>query len=227
MKITVLGSGAGGLVTGACLAELGHDIWCVDFHAAAPGNPVAQPWEPGLNDLLLRAVNKDKIRFTTDQAGAIAEADIIFIAAEYPVNTDGDFDLSVLWKAVDMIRDYGKQTPLTVILGDIPVGTTRSVQDFLGKSADVAHQAEFFRPGKGVEEFFQPEQLLIGTDSARARQILATLYQSLSVPVTWVAPGESEWAQYATKTLRSMKHSYTQQLSHIRQKSTAPRYASL
>ncbi|PTM57484.1 UDP-glucose/GDP-mannose dehydrogenase family protein [Desmospora activa] len=225
MRIAVLGSGASGLVTGACLAELGHEIWCVDFHAAAPDNFVLQPWEPGLNDLLLRAVNNGRIHFTTDQAGAIADADIIFIAVEN-VNGDGNSDLSVLWNAADLIQHHGKQRPLTVILGDIPLGTTRSVQDSLGEAADVAHQAEFFRPGNGVEDFFQAEQLLIGTDSPRAHQILAILYQSLSIPVIGVAPVESEWTQYAAKTLRSMKHSYTQRLSRIH-KNTAPSYASL
>ncbi|MDR6225888.1 hypothetical protein [Desmospora profundinema] len=216
MKIAVLGSGSIGLLTGTCLAGLGHHTWCMELKPASTSGFSAS-WEAGLNELLLQAVNEGHIHFTTDHIGAIAEAELTFIAVESPVDRDGNLDLSALWKAVDILGSHPKPSPLTVILGEVPLGTIHIVQELLGCNTEVAHQVEFLSPGTGIQHFFHPRRLVIGTHSFESRRMLTQLYRDIPVSIEWMGPADSEWIQYASKAFQAMRLSYKQRFSRLHQ----------
>jgi UDPglucose 6-dehydrogenase len=210
MKITVLGSGSVGLSIGTCLATLGHDTWCVELSDTTADSVGPIPWEPGLNELLMAAINDSRIHFTTDLAGAIQQAEVTFIA------TENRNDLSAFWKAVDRLAHQYQPSQVIVILGEVPLGTTEAVQAHLGTNSEVVHQASFAKPGTLISDFLQPQRLVIGASPSFCRHMLSSLYQPLPVSIEWTEPAESEWIQYADNAFRAIQRFNNQPQRHTR-----------
>ena len=188
MKITVIGTGYVGLVTGACLAEVGNDVLCMDVDAGkietlkAGGIPI---YEPGLEEMVRRNVASGRLVFTTDAETAAQFGEIQFIAVGTPPDEDGSADLQYVVAAARNIGRHMNAFKLVVNKSTVPVGTAdrvrSAIQDELqarGLDLDfcVASNPEFLKEGAAVDDFMKPDRIVIGTDSDRATQLLRTLY---------------------------------------------------
>ncbi|MEZ0309387.1 MAG: UDP-glucose/GDP-mannose dehydrogenase family protein [Ramlibacter sp.] len=188
MKLTVVGTGYVGLVTGACLAEVGNDVLCLDLDARkiatleAGGIPI---YEPGLQDMVQRNVAAGRLSFTTDVARAVAFGEVQFIAVGTPPDEDGSADLRHVLAAARSIGEHMDGFRLVVDKSTVPVGTADKVREAIGsalKARGVQHEyavasnPEFLKEGAAVEDFMKPDRIVIGTDSDRAMNILRELY---------------------------------------------------
>ncbi len=188
MKITVIGTGYVGLVTGTCLAEVGNQVLCLDVDPRKieilknGGIPI---YEPGLEDMVKRNVAAGRLRFTTDVAESVAFGNIQFIAVGTPPDEDGSADLQYVVAAARNIGRHMTEYKLVVDKSTVPVGTADKVRaavaDELAKRGlalpfDVASNPEFLKEGAAVEDFMKPDRVVIGTDSEGATQLLRQLY---------------------------------------------------
>ncbi len=188
MKVTVIGTGYVGLVTGTCLAEVGNEVMCLDVDSKkidilrAGGIPF---YEPGLEDMVKRNAAAGRLFFTTDVAESVAFGDIQFIAVGTPPDEDGSADLQYVLAAARNVAKHMKNFKLVVDKSTVPVGTADKVRaamlDELSKRGMtiefcVASNPEFLKEGAAVDDFMKPDRIVIGTDSERATQLLRQLY---------------------------------------------------
>jgi UDPglucose 6-dehydrogenase len=186
MKIAVVGTGYVGLVTGTCFAETGNEVICVDIDQKKVdklSNGQITIYEPGLEKLFIRNLKEERLRFTTNLADGIRDAEIVFLALPTPPGEDGSADLKYV---LGVANDIGKLlTDYKVIVdkSTVPVGTAEKVRDAIAKNCegefDVVSNPEFLREGVAVEDFMKPDRVVIGTESERARKIMADLYAPL------------------------------------------------
>ena len=189
MRITVIGTGYVGLVTGACLAEVGNDLLCLDVNERkiailqSGGIPI---FEPGLEDMVKRNVEAGRLRFTTDVDAAVEFGEIQIVAVGTPPDEDGAADLQYVVAAARSIGRAMRGFKLVVNKSTVPVGTADRVKAAIGdelrsRGVDieycVASNPEFLKEGAAVEDFMKPDRIVIGTDSERATQLLRTLYR--------------------------------------------------
>src|SRR5215217_7836638 len=185
MKIAVVGTGYVGLVLGACLAENGNNVICVDKDEAKVGTlkdggiPI---YEPGLEEMVRRNVHEERLTFTTDLAASVRASDIVFIAVGTPQGEDGAADLQhVLGVARDVGRSMNKYT-VVVDKSTVPVGTAVRVRGAVARETDcpfsVVSNPEFMKQGAAVEDFMKPDRVVIGLENGdtRAAQVMKELY---------------------------------------------------
>ncbi|MET1028310.1 MAG: nucleotide sugar dehydrogenase, partial [Dongiaceae bacterium] len=217
MKITVIGTGYVGLVTGACFSEFGFDITCVDtdprkIEALQAGRiPI---YEPGLEALVQRSALEGRLSFTTDAGSAIEGADVVFITVGTPSRRgDGHADVSFVIKAAETIADHLNGYKVVVTKSTVPVGTTRRIAEVIrqrrpGAEFDVASNPEFLREGSAVEDFMRPDRVIIGAESERARNLLRQLYRPLHLietPILFADLETAEVIKYASNAFLAMK----------------------
>ena len=185
MKIAIFGTGYVGLVTGACMAEIGHTVMCVDTNAdkiallKSGGIPI---FEPGLKEIVENGIKTDHLRFTTDAKEAIDFARVIFIAVGTPPDEDGSADISAVIKVSETIAAHMTSPKLVINKSTVPVGTGREVARIIRESRptaefDVASNPEFLREGAAIEDFMKPDRVVIGVESARAREVMAAVHE--------------------------------------------------
>lgn len=224
MKISVVGTGYVGLVTGACFAELGHHVVCVDNDpdkvTKLRGGTV--PFhEPGLPELVQRHLATQQLSFTTDLRDGTIGADAVFICVPTPQGEDGKADTS----AVESVaRDLAHHIdPHTVIVNKstVPVGHAHVVERIVRASAPaglsfaVASNPEFLREGSAVYDFLHPDRVVVGTSSERAVAVLTDLYRPLSAPVLVVSPETAELIKYASNAFLATKVSFINAMARI------------
>ncbi len=228
MKITVVGTGYVGLVTGTCFAETGNDVTCVDIDSAKVNkliNGEVTIYEPGLEKLFLRNLKEDRLHFTTDLADGIKDAVIIFLALPTPPGEDGSADLKYILGVAD---DLGKiMTEYKVIIdkSTVPVGTAQKVKEAIAKNYkgefDVVSNPEFLREGVAVEDFMKPDRVVIGTNSERARKLMSDLYGPFvrqGNPVLFMDERSAELTKYAANSFLAMKISYMNEIARLCEK---------
>ena len=182
----MIGTGYVGLVTGACLAELGHDVVCVDkdrrkIEALDRGSiPI---YEPGLDELVARNVSAGRLRFSLDLAGNVKGRDAVFIAVGTPSNPEtGQADLSYVLAAAAEVADAIDQFTVIVTKSTVPTGTNRLVAELTSQrvrapgDAAVASNPEFLREGAAIADFMKPDRIVIGVEDERARRVMARIY---------------------------------------------------
>ena len=192
MRVSVIGSGYVGLVTGACLADVGHDVTCVDVSEKkvemlrAGRIPIH---EPGLEDVIESNVDAGRIRFTTRFDEAIARAEIHMIAVGTPPDEDGSADLNHVLAAARSIGEHLTGDAVVVVKSTVPVGTCDRVEAVLREAlaarkatfrVAVASNPEFLKEGAAIDDFMSPDRIVIGTDDADARALLKELYDRSS-----------------------------------------------
>lgn len=227
MRISVLGTGYVGLVTGACLSDTGNDVSCIDIDAAKIAGlekgqlPI---FEPGLEEIVLRNVRAKRLIFLTDGPPALSRSQIIFIAVGTPQAADGSSNLQYVFAAVDTIcRCVTKETVL-VLKSTVPVGTAAKVKDIVKKSGApllVVSNPEFLKEGTAVNDFFKPERVIIGTESERARQMMADLYAPFvrsGNPVLFMSNESAEMSKYAANSFLAAKISFINELATLAEK---------
>jgi len=224
MNIAIVGSGYVGLVTGACLAQLGNKVICVDNDAkkiAGIKKGVLPIYEPGLEELIRNNVKRRRLFFTASIKDVVSKSDIIFIAVGTPPLEDGEADLSAVEKVSEEIAMHMKEYLLIVEKSTVPVKTCEWVRHTVssrikGKGAfDVASNPEFLREGSAINDFMHPDRIVIGVDSKKAKDLLLKLYQPLNAPMVVTDVKSAELIKHASNAFLSTKVSFINAISRI------------
>jgi UDPglucose 6-dehydrogenase len=184
MRIAVIGTGYVGLVAGACLSDTGFEVYCVDIdEAKIEGLKRARIpiYEPGLEQLVKRNVEKERLHFTTDLKQAVEESEVIFIAVGTPPDEDGSADLRHVIDVAASIGKYMNDEKVVITKSTVPVGTAAKVRHAIGKHTDrrfhVCSNPEFLKEGAAVEDFMKPDRVVLGVDDDEAAAVLRTLFE--------------------------------------------------
>lgn len=226
MKITIVGTGYVGLVTGTCFAETGNTVICVDVDEAKVANMkkgIIPIYEPGLEALFERNSQQGRLTFTTDLASSVKDAEIIFLALPTPPGEDGSADLSyILGVARDlsgMIKDY----KVIVDKSTVPVGTSEKVTAALVEKLDpslfdVVSNPEFLREGAAVEDFLRPDRVVIGTQSERAKSKMKRLYEPFvrqGNPIIFMDERSAEMTKYAANAYLATRITFMNEIANL------------
>jgi len=228
MKIAVVGTGYVGLVLGACLAENGNTVACVDNDAKKIENLKAGKipiYEPGLEEMVRRsAAHEGRLTFTTDLPTAVRASEIVFIAVGTPQGEDGSADLQhVLTVARDIGRSINKYT-VVVDKSTVPVGTAKKVRDAIGKETtqafSVVSNPEFLKQGAAVEDFMKPDRVVIGTESGdvRAAELMKELYAPFTrtgAPIMTMDTASAELCKYAANSILATRISFMNEVANV------------
>jgi len=230
MKIVIVGTGYVGLVTGTCFAEVGLDVTCVDIDKKKIENlkkGISPIYEPGLDEMIERNVNKDRLHFDTDITNCLAEADVVFSAVGTPPDEDGSADLKYV---IDVARTVGKNMNnylLIVTKSTVPVGTAqkvrKAIQEELDKRGvnlkfDVASNPEFLKEGNAIDDFMKPDRIVVGIESAQAEEIMKRLYKPFTLnghPIIFMDVPSAEMTKYAANSLLATKISFMNDIANL------------
>lgn len=229
MKIGVIGSGHVGLVTGACFADLGHEVLCVDqdVRKIALLKKGKMPFfEPGLSELVRKNQAKKRLVFSTRIRDAVREAEVLFIAVGTPTKESGEADLSSVEAVVTEIAKCLHRYCLIVEKSTVPVETGNWVKrtisiNMKGKNKtdfDVASNPEFLREGAAIEDFMRPDRIVLGVESKRAEKILRTLYEPLNAPIVVTDINSAEIIKHASNSFLASKISFINMVSRLCEK---------
>ncbi len=225
MKIAVIGTGYVGLVTGTCFAETGNEVTCVDIDAHKVEqlqNGIIPIFEPGLELIFHRSVEKHRLHFTTDIEAAIEHAQIIFLALPTPPGEDGSADLKYILGVAENLGKIMKEYKVIVDKSTVPVGTSDKVREMILKNAtvefDVVSNPEFLREGVAVDDFLKPDRVVIGTSSEKARKILNQLYEPFvrqGNPIIFMDERSAEMTKYAANSFLATKISFMNEIANL------------
>jgi UDPglucose 6-dehydrogenase len=227
MRLVAFGVGYVGLVTGTGLAELGHEVLCVDIdpkRIRQLEDGVVPIYEPGLADLVRRNGRAGRLRFSTEVSAPFDEADAYFIAVGTPPGVDGAADVSAVLAVGDRVARLAKKDALVVVKSTVPVGTCDAVQARLdarksaGIALEVVSNPEFLKEGTAVQDFFRPDRVVLGARSESAGDILRTLYAPLQLSgerIVLTDPRSSELTKYASNTMLAMRVSFMNELARL------------
>jgi UDPglucose 6-dehydrogenase len=221
----MIGSGYVGLVSGACFAEFGAHVTCVDVDAGKIDrlNAGIMPiYEPGLDDLVARNVAANRLSFTTSYDPAVAEADLVFIAVGTPTRRgDGHADLVYVYEAAKQIARHLSGYTVIVDKSTVPVGTARQVERIIREENpkadfDVASNPEFLREGAAIGDFMRPDRVVLGVESERAEKLLRELYRPINLieaPIMVTNRESAELIKYASNAFLATKISFINEIS--------------
>jgi len=225
MKITVIGTGYVGLVTGTCFAETGNKVTCVDIDAqkvARLKEGVMPIYEPGLEKIFLRNSKEGRLTFTTNLEEVIDQAEIIFLALPTPPGADGSADLKYILGVADHLGKILKDYKVIVNKSTVPVGTADKVHAAISKNYkgefDVVSNPEFLREGVAVEDFMKPDRVVVGTRSERAKKLMSDLYAPFvrqGNPVIYMDERSSELTKYAANSFLATKISFMNEIAQL------------
>ena len=230
MKICIIGTGYVGLVTGACFAELGNDVFCVDSDKKkieSLKRSHVTIYEPGLEEITRRNIKEGRLSFSTSIKDGVKRSDVIFICVGTPSRENGEPDLSALEIVSQEIARYIDSYKLIVEKSTVPVETgewvKRTVDRFRNQKADfdIASNPEFLREGTAIEDFMHPDRIVIGVESEKAEKILSDLYKPLNAPLVVTDIKGAEIIKHASNSFLAMKISFVNALSVICEKAGA------
>ncbi len=230
MRVAMIGTGYVGLVSGACFADFGHDVTCVDKDASkvetlqSGGIPI---YEPGLDLLVQRNVREGRLHFTQELKDAVRNADAVFIAVGTPSRRgDGFADLSYVYAAAKEIAEVMDGYTVVVTKSTVPVGTGDEVERIIRETrpdADfaVVSNPEFLREGAAIDDFKRPDRVVVGTDDERARTVMHELYRPLflnETPIVFTSRRTSELIKYAANAFLAMKITFINEVADLCEK---------
>jgi len=230
MKIAMVGSGYVGLVSGACFADFGHDVVCIDKDPAKIESlqaGIMPIYEPGLAELVASNVKAGRLTFTTDLAEGIADASAIFIAVGTPSRRgDGHADLSFVYAVAEEVGRNLKQPAVIVTKSTVPVGTGDEVERILteanpGVKFAVASNPEFLREGAAIGDFKHPDRIVVGTDDEWARSVMNEVYRPLFLnksPILFTSRRSSELIKYAANAFLAVKITFINEMADLCEK---------
>ncbi len=229
-QIVMVGSGYVGLVSGACFADFGHDVICVDKDTAkidALKQGIMPIYEPGLADLVAKNVREGRLSFTTDLAGPVKTSDVVFIAVGTPSRRgDGHADLSYVYAAAEEIADAMTGYCVIVTKSTVPVGTGDEVERLIRERQPkgdfaVVSNPEFLREGAAISDFKRPDRVVIGSDDERAKDLMREIYRPLSLnqaPLLFTDRRTSELIKYAGNAFLAMKITFINEIANLCEK---------
>ncbi|MBS8261136.1 UDP-glucose/GDP-mannose dehydrogenase family protein [Roseibium polysiphoniae] len=230
MRVAMIGTGYVGLVSGACFADFGHVVTCIDKDAgkidALNGGEIPI-YEPGLQQLVAKNVDEERLFFTTDPKTAIAEADAVFIAVGTPARRgDGHADLSYVYAASEEIAGLLNGFTVVVTKSTVPVGTGDEVEAIIAKTNPdakfaVVSNPEFLREGAAISDFKRPDRVVVGTDSEEAAKVMRELYRPLflnETPIIVTQRRTSELIKYAANAFLAVKITFINEIADLCEK---------
>jgi UDPglucose 6-dehydrogenase len=230
MKIAVIGTGYVGLVTGACLADVGIEATCVDVNEQKIANlkkGILPIYEPGLDAIVERNAASGRLKFTTSMAEALPGAEAVFIAVGTPPGEDGSADLQYVLAVADGIGRAMNDYVVVITKSTVPVGTAEKVRGALQKALtergsnlpfDVASNPEFLKEGAAIDDFMKPDRIVCGVESARAQEVLSRLYQPFTLnghPVLFMDIPSAEMTKYAANAMLATKISFMNDIANL------------
>lgn len=230
MNISIVGTGYVGLVSGACLAETGAVVNCIDVNQAkidSLNNGIMPIYEPGLEDLVKRNVLKERLFFKTKLSEVVNESDAIFIAVGTPPDEDGSADLKYVVGVAREIGQHLNNYTVVVTKSTVPVGTAKKVktaiQEELDKRGvkvefDVASNPEFLKEGNAVDDFLKPDRIVVGVESETAEKVLKRLYKPFVLnghPIIVMDITSSEMTKYAANSMLATKISFINDIANL------------
>ena len=226
MRIAMIGTGYVGLVSGACFADFGHQVCCVDTDAAKIDglNAGRMPiWEPGLEALVKANADRGRLTFTTDLPGGVEGAEAVFIAVGTPARRgDGHADLSFVFQAVRELAKVVKPGTVVVTKSTVPVGTGDEIERILGEEGvtgvSVASNPEFLREGAAIADFKHPDRIVVGAEEERAREVLREIYRPLFLnraPILFTGRRTAELTKYAANAFLAVKISFINEIANL------------
>lgn len=226
MRISIIGTGYVGLITGACFADLGNEVICVDVveeKVEKINKGIAPIYEKGLDEMLKRVTSSGKLKATLDYDYAIKNSDITFIAVGTPSNERGEIDLRYIKEASKRIGEVLREKEgrhLVVVKSTVLPGTTEGVvkkiiEETSGREVEVAMNPEFLREGKAIEDFMNPDRIVIGYESEWGKSILDEVYKDFDAPKLFVNIKVAEMIKYASNAFLAMKISYANEIGNI------------
>lgn len=228
MKLTIIGTGYVGLITGACFAEFGYETVCVDKDLDRINQLKKSKcpfYEPGVEELLQKHLNKTKLlSFSDSLSSSVKDADIIFITVGTPSKRlEGDADLSFVWDVAKEISQNIKKYCLVVTKSTVPVGTTQQVKQIILENVDqenfdVVSNPEFLREGSAIDDFMRPDRVVIGCENKKSENIMRDLYRPLNLnetPIVSISIESSEVIKYASNSFLATKISFINQVANL------------
>ena len=228
MKITVIGTGYVGLVTGTCSAEAGNDVLCIDIDKAKVAkmqNGEVPIYEPHLETYFERNIKSGRLHFSTKIEEGVAHGEVIFLALPTPEDEDGSADLSYVLGVANQIGDLMKDYKIVVSKSTVPVGTGKRVKAALKAKTDVTFDVvsnpEFLREGFAVEDFMKPDRIVVGVESERAQKTMQKLYKNFvrsGNPIVFMDIKSAELTKYAANAFLATKITYMNEIANYCEK---------
>jgi len=225
MKITVIGTGYVGLVTGTCFAETGNKVTCIDIDKAKVDKLSSGQitiYEPGLEKIFLRNIKEGRLVFTTHLEEVLEASEIIFLALPTPPGADGSADLKYVLGVADQLGKLMKGYKVIVNKSTVPVGTADKVREAIAKNYkgefDVVSNPEFLREGVAVDDFMKPDRVVIGTKSEQAKKVMTELYAPFvrqGNPLIFMDERSSELTKYAANSFLATKISFMNEIAQL------------
>ena len=225
MNIAIVGTGYVGLVTGTCFADLGNSVICLDIDQSridSLKNGVMPIYEPGLKQLLEQNVNASRLSFTTDYAQALQGAEFAFIAVGTPSGSDGEADLQFVKQAAEKVAELADTSIIVVNKSTVPVGTGDWVADIIRKRRNgrpldfhVVSNPEFLREGSAIQDFMNPDRIVLGSTHRQSAELAAKLYGSLTSPILITDLRTAEMIKYASNAFLATKISFINEIANM------------
>lgn len=230
MKIAVIGTGYVGLVTGACLADVGFEVICVDIDQnkiAKLEQGISPIFEPGLDDILDRNIKKGRLKFTTDIIPVLSEIEVVFSAVGTPPDEDGSADLQYVLEVAKSVGKNMSNYILMITKSTVPVGTAKLVKEAIQHELDlrgvtipfdVASNPEFLKEGDAINDFMRPDRIVVGVESERAQSIFEKLYKPFVLnghPVIFTDIPSAEMIKYAANAMLATRISFMNDIANL------------
>ena len=227
MRVAMIGTGYVGLVSGACFADFGHVVTCIDKDASKIARLEAGEipiFEPGLEDIVARNVREGRLKFATESAAAVREADAVFIAVGTPSRRgDGHADLSYVYAAAEEVAGQIDGFTVIVTKSTVPVGTGDEIEAIMtrvrpDRNWAVASNPEFLREGAAIADFKRPDRVVVGTEDERAKAVMRELYRPLflnETPILFTSRRTSELIKYAANAFLAMKITFINEIADL------------
>ncbi|MDP4009643.1 MAG: UDP-glucose/GDP-mannose dehydrogenase family protein [Candidatus Shapirobacteria bacterium] len=234
MKITVIGTGYVGLVAGACFADIGNEVWCVDVDQTKIDKlkqGIIPIYEKGLEPIVNKNFQEGRLHFSTNLLDGFDQSQFIFIAVGTPSNPDGSVDLKYVYAVAEEIAKNLKDYKLIINKSTVPVGTGKQLRDFIDQKIkerginvdfDIVSNPEFLREGNAIEDFMNPDRVIIGTESIRAKEQMNELYSGLfkdaEPRIIFMDVRSAEVTKYASNSMLATKISFINEISNLCEK---------
>ena len=227
MQICILGTGYVGLSIGVCLAEIGHNVTCLDkdtkkLEQIEIGQiPI---YEPKIEELIIKNTKENRLKFSTDYKNAIGNADICYIAVGTPSKENGDVDFSQVEEAIENIAKSITKYTLIINKSTVPIGSAQKTKEKLSKLTniefDIVSNPEFLWQGSAVDDFLNPERIVIGTSNTKAKEIIKKLYAPLKIEekIIFTDENSAEMIKYASNSFLAVKISFMNEIANLCEK---------
>lgn len=230
MKITIVGTGYVGLVSGACFAEVGVDVTCVDVDKNKIdklNKGIIPIFEPGLETLVVNNKEKNRLKFSTDLKKAVQQSEVVFIAVGTPPDEDGSADLQHVLKVASEIGKYMNDYLLIVTKSTVPVGTAEKINKAITKELkergenikfDIGSNPEFLKEGAAIEDFMKPARIIVGVESEKAKSYMQKLYQPFTLnghPIIFMDMPSAEMTKYAANAMLATRISFMNEIANL------------